>query len=131
MTVLMIRDDPEYFAAAFPTCEALADKLISDADIQKLSRTPTWFIAAKTDNVVPPNDYVVPTVERLRKIGAPVNFTYFDNVLDKTGLYKKADGSPYEYMGHWVWIPLYNDEVEGNVGGKNIKLFEWLAQQVR
>ena len=131
MTVLMIRDYPEYFAAAFPTCEALANNLISDADIQALSRTPTWFIAAKTDTVVPPNDYVVPTVERLKKIGAPVHFSYLDNVVDQTGLYKKADGTPYEYMGHWVWIPLYNDEIEGVVDGKKMKLFEWLAQQNR
>ena len=131
MTMLMIRDYPEYFAAAFPTCEGLADKLISDADIQALSHTPTWFIAAKTDTVLPPKDYVVPTFARLKKIGAPVYFSYLDNVTDKTGLYKKDDGSAYEYMGHWVWIPLYNDEIEGVVDGKNMKLFEWLAQQDR
>ena len=131
MTVLMIRDYPNYFAAAFPTCAALADSLLSDSDIQNLSKTPSWYIAAKTDTVVPPDDYVVPTVNRLRKIGAPVFFTYFDNVVDHTGLYKKDDGSPYEYMGHWVWIPLYNDEVQENINGRNLKLFEWLAQQRR
>ena len=131
MTVVMIRDYPEYFAAAFPACEALANSLISDKDIQALSHTPTWFMAAKTDTVVPPNDYVVPTVERLKKIGAPVHFSYLDNVVDKTGLYKKDDGTPYEYMGHWVWIPLYNDEISEVIDGKNVKLFEWLAQQVR
>ncbi len=131
MTVLMIRDYPEYFSAAFPTCEALANSLLSDADIQAISHTPTWFIAAKTDTVVPPNDYVVPTVERLKKIGAPVHFSFLDNVVDKTGLYKKPDGSAFEYMGHWVWIPLYNDEISEVIDGKEVKLFEWLAQQDR
>jgi len=131
MTVLMIRDYPEYFAAAFPTCEALADKLLSDADIQNISRTPTWFIAAKTDTVVPPKDYVVPTVERLRKIGADVHFTFFNDVHDTSGLYKKADGSPYEYMGHWSWIYVYNDEVQEVINGRNVKLMDWLAQQRR
>ena len=131
MTVLMIRDYPNYFAAAFPTCEALADKLISDADIQNISRTPTWFIAAKTDTVVPPNDYVVPTVERLKKIGANVHFTFFNDVHDTSGLYKKDDGSPYEYMGHWSWIYVYNDEVQEVINGRNVKLMDWLAQQRR
>jgi predicted peptidase len=132
MTMLMIRDYPEYFAAAFPTCEGLADKLISDADIESFKKTPIWFTAAKTDTTLPPKDYVVPTFNRLQAAGAEnVHFSFFDNVVDQTGLYKKADGSAYEYPGHWSWIYVYNDKCVDNIDGKTVKLMDWLAAQKR
>ena len=132
MTMLMIRDYPEYFAAAFPTCEGLADKLISDADIESFKKTPIWFTAAKTDTTLPPKDYVVPTFNRLQTAGAEnVHFSFFDNVVDQTGLYKKADGSAYEYPGHWSWIYVYNDKCVDTIDGKTVKLMDWLAAQKR
>ena len=44
-----------------PVCEALADAFISDEDILKLKDLPIWFTHAKTDPVVVPDDFVVPT----------------------------------------------------------------------
>ena len=132
MTMLLVRDYPEYFAAAFPTCEGLADKLISDADIEKFKKTPLWFTAAKTDTTLPPKDYVVPTFKRLQDAGAAnVHFSFFDNVVDQTGLYKKADGSAFEYPGHWSWIYVYNDQCEADIDGRTVKLMDWLAAQKR
>jgi predicted peptidase len=111
MTMLMIRDYPEYFAAAFPTCEALKDTLLTEADIQKMKNIPIWFTAAKTDKTVPPAVYVLPTYDRLIKAGAPnVHLSLFENLQDTTGLYKKDDGTPYEYDGHWSWIYVYNNQ---------------------
>ncbi|MEK1829898.1 prolyl oligopeptidase family serine peptidase [Priestia megaterium] len=46
MTMLMIRDYPKYFAAAFPVCEGLNDRLITNQDIEKMKETPIWFVAA-------------------------------------------------------------------------------------
>ena len=129
MTMVLVRDYPKYFAAAFPTCEALRDDLISDADLRNIAQTPIWFTAAKTDLVVPPNEHVVPTVARLRAINADVHFSYFDDVHDMTGLYKKADGSAYEYPGHFSWIYVYNDQCEDIINGKSVKLMDWLAAQ--
>lgn len=132
MTMLMIRNYPEYFAAAFPTCEGLADKLISDADIETFKKTPIWFTAAKTDTTLPPKDYAVPTFARLQAAGAKnVHFSFFDNVIDQTGLYKKADGSAYEYPGHWSWIYVFNDKCVDTINGKTVKLMDWLAAQKR
>ena len=131
MTMLLVRDNPGYFAAAFPTCEGLADSLISEKDLKNIAQTPIWFTSAKTDTVLPPVKYAVPTVQRLQKIGADVHFSYFDKIVDQTGLYKKADGTPYEYMGHWSWIYVYNDQCEDTIGGKTVKLFQWMAQQHR
>jgi len=131
MTMLLVRDNPGFFAAAFPTCEGLKDSLISKKDLANIAKTPIWFTAAKTDTVLPPKDYAVPTVERLKKAGADVHFSYFDNVIDTSGKYKKADGTPYEYMGHWSWIYVYNDQCEDTINGKSVKLFQWMAEQKR
>ena len=131
MTLCLIRDNPGYFAAGFPVCEGLADRLISDRDLRNLAQTPLWFVAAKTDTTLPPNEYSVPTVQRLQRIGAEVYFTYFDDVHDTSGKYFKEDGSAWEYPGHWSWIYVYNDEVSANIDGRNIKLMEWLAAQSR
>ena len=131
MTLCLIRDNPGYFAAGFPVCEGLADRLISDRDLRNLAQTPLWFVAAKTDTTLPPNEYSVPTVQRLQRIGAEVYFTYFDDVHDTSGKYFKEDGSAWEYPGHWSWIYVYNDEVSANIDGRNVKLMEWLAAQSR
>lgn len=130
MTMLMIRDNPDYFAAAFPTCEALKDTLITDEEILSMKELPIWFISAKTDTTVPVSEYVVPTYNRLIEAGAKdVHMSLFDNVIDTTGLYKKTDGTPYEYDGHWSWIYVYNNEVSKNINGKTTTLMEWLAGQ--
>ncbi len=131
MTLCLVRDYPNFFAAGFPVCEGLADNLISNVDLRNISRTPLWFVAAKTDTTLPPNTYAVPTVQRLRSIGADVHFSYFDDVHDTSGLYFKDNGAAWEYPGHWSWIYVYNDEVEETIGGRNVKLFEWLASKRR
>ncbi len=130
MTMLMARDYTSYFAAAFPTCEALKDTLITKSDMQKLKDFPIWFIAAKTDTTVPVNDYVVPTYDRLAKAGANnIHLSLFDNVVDTSGLYKKADGTPYEYDGHWSWIYVFNNKPTDTINGKPITIMEWLSSQ--
>lgn len=129
MTMLLVRDNPGFFAAAFPTCEGLADDIISDEEIKNIAQTPIWFIAAKTDTTLPPDNYAVPTVNRLRRAKADVHFSFFENVVDETGLYTKDDGSAYEYPGHWSWIYVYNDRCVDTIDGRLVKLFEWMADQ--
>lgn len=128
MTMLMVRDYKDYFAAAFVACEALKDDLITDEQIAAMKDIPMWFVAAKTDKLVPPSDYMIATYNRLLKAGAKdVHMTLFDNVSDTSGLYKKNDGTPYEYDGHWSWIYVYNNEVAKEFGGKRTTIMEWLA----
>ena len=131
MTLCLARDYPGYFAAGFPVCEGLNDRLISNGDLENIAKTPLWFVAAKTDTTLPPDINSVPTVARLREIGANVHFSYYDDVHDTSGLYKKDDGTPHVYAGHWSWIYVHNNEVEEVINGRTVKLFEWLAQQRR
>lgn len=130
MTMVMIRDNPGYFAAAMPTCEALKDSLITDDDIKNIIKTPTWLVAAKTDPVVVPANYEVPTYNRMVNAGATnTHFSLFDKVVDTTGLYKDGKGNPYEYLGHFSWIYVYNNQCYDTVNGSTTSIMEWLAAQ--
>lgn len=134
MSVTLAIHDPSLYAAVFPVCEARADKNISEEDLKNLASVPTWFTAAKTDTVVPVDEYVVPTYLRLKEAGADTHLTLWDKVLDQTGQYQNVDGTPYEYAGHWSWIPMLNnanrldyDGTEVMENGKAVTICEWLA----
>ena len=51
-------------------------------------------------------------------------------------MFKKEDGTPYEYFGHGSWIYTLNDDChldfdgsEVTVDGKPVTIFQWLALQ--
>ena len=128
MTMEMILKHPDYFAAAFPICEAYQDQYITDAEIDAIKDLPIWFTYAKTDTTV---DYTLctePTVKRLLAAGAKnLHVSAFDDVRDTTGEYKNEDGSAYEYNGHWSWIYWDNNECyEGDLNA-----WKWLGQQAK
>lgn len=135
MTMRMIVDYPDFFAGAFPICEALPDATITDAQIEKMKDLPIWFTHAKNDPIVKPEDYVVPTYERLMKAGAKnVHFTFWDAIFDLHGEFKNEKGEPFEYFGHFAWIPMLNDDCKVDFDGKpvvvddkEVTLIEWMA----
>ena len=137
MTMRMLMSYPKAFAAAFPICEAMLDKRISEADIRNLKDIPIWFTHAKNDPVVKPDDYVVPTYRRLIAAGAKnCHFTYWDKIVDIHAGFKDEKGNPYEYMGHFSWIPVFNDDCrldfDGNpvrLNGRDVTLLDWLSAQ--
>lgn len=137
MTLRMLLDYPNYFAAGFPICEAMYDKALSNDDIKQLSKIPLWFVHAKNDPLVKPDKFVVPTYKRLKKAGAKnLHFTFWNKIIDMHGLFKDKEGQPYEYLGHFAWIPTFNDDCKNDydgqpvvVKGKKVSLFEWLALQ--
>jgi len=137
MTMRMIIDYPQFFAGAYPVCEALFNECISDDDIAKIKNTPIWFTHTKNDPVVKPEETVLPTYERLKKVQAGnVHLSYFDNCTDISGKYRDSLGNPYEYHGHFSWIYTLNndcfldfDSQAVKVNGKKVSLFEWLSMQ--
>ena len=127
MTMSMILLHPDYFAAAYPVCEAYSDEWISDEQIESIKNIPIWFTQAKNDTTVDPNGTTVPTFARLQEAGAKdVYFSFFDDVHDTTGNYKGNDGEPYQYMGHWSWIYTLNNECVREDG---TTIMEWMAAQ--
>ncbi len=139
MTMRMIMDYPDFFAAAFPICEAMIDKQITDAHIDRMKDLPIWFTHAANDPVVVPDKYVLPTYHRLMKAGAEnVHFTYWDKIVDVHEGFKNQAGEPYEYMGHFSWIPMLNDDCRLDFDGKpvvfegqEVSLITWLSMQKR
>lgn len=124
MTMNMLLLYPGFFAAAFPVCEGYPDPWISDKQIAQLSKEHIWFTAASTDTVVDPELYVIPTVNRLRAAGAgDIHESLFEKVVDTSGLYHNTDGIPYEYLGHWSWIYMLNNECVD----KGVDILHWLA----
>ncbi|MDP4090647.1 MAG: prolyl oligopeptidase family serine peptidase [Bacillota bacterium] len=135
MTMKMILTYPDYFAAAFPICEAYFDARISDEQLNSIKNIPIWFTHAKNDMTVDPDVTVVRTYNRLLKAGAKdVHFTFWDKVLDTTGFYKNGDGSPYNYNGHFSWVYVLNnqcrldyDGIPVRSDGEDLSIMEWLA----
>ncbi len=139
MTMKMILNYPETFAAAYPICEALLDEHILDSDIARIKHIPIWFTHATNDPIVDINKHTAATFHRLRMAGADnVHFACFPKVIDRTERYFEKDGKPYEYNGHFSWIPALNDECILDydnspvcIDGKPVTLFQWLAKQRR
>ena len=133
----MLVDWPELFAAAFPVCEALYDEVITEEQLAGIKDKPIWFTHAKNDPVVLPKETVVPTYQRLMAAGAKnVHFTFWDKIEDIHEGFVDAEGKPFEYMGHFAWIPLLNDDCRVDFDGKpvlwegrEVSLLQWLALQ--
>ncbi|MDT0122011.1 prolyl oligopeptidase family serine peptidase [Paenibacillus sp. RRE4] len=139
MTLNMLLANPDYFAAAYPSAEAYEDRLLTKQDIAKLKNIPIWFTAAGADQTVDTSKTSTATYKRLIASGAKnAHYSYFDKVLDLSGVYTKGNGdnAPYEYNGHWSWIPVLNNDISKDfngkpvkIKGKNVTLMEWLANQ--
>ena len=140
MTMNIILLYPDYFAAAYPICEAYNDAFITDEQIEQLKELPIWFTHAANDTVVPPETFTVPTYKRLMEAGAEnVHFTYWQDVHDISGQFIDQVGNPYQYFGHMSWIYTLNnactkdnDYEEGKLAaeaGTGETIFEWMAAQ--
>lgn len=139
MTMRMILDYPDFFAAAFPVCEALYDGTITDEALAKIVHLPIWFTHAKNDPVVKPETTVEATYRRLIDAGAKnVHFTFWPKIEDIHEGFRGPDGKPFEYLGHFAWIPVFNDDCRTDydgkpvtVDGKEVSLLEWLSMQTK
>lgn len=128
MTMNMIMEYPDYFAAAYPVCEAYPDCRIDDEKLNKIKAQHVWFTQSKDDKTVIPESYSIATVKRLKDADAKdIHFSLWENVTDTTGLYKDRNGKPYVYNGHFSWIYALNNQCEEN----GISLFKWISQNCK
>lgn len=134
MTMNMIISHPNYFAAAYPCCEAYAfyefernengsyhtgeddgtgtpvvamtdKRWMSEEKISDLKDFPLWFVISADDPIVDPGKYVFPTYQALVKAGAENAWlSVFENV-------KGTDSPETMYVGHFSWIYLLNNQV--------------------
>ena len=68
-------------------------------------------------------------MERLHAAQATnVHASVFDKIVDRSGKYVNADGSPYDYGGHSCWVHFFNNDCVDEAG---LNCWKWLAQQSR
>ncbi|WP_051207627.1 prolyl oligopeptidase family serine peptidase [Butyrivibrio sp. AE3006] len=127
MTMDMILNYPDFFAAAYPVCEAYNDKGITDEQLAAIKDLPVWFIYAENDTTVNPKQFEEPTIKRLSEISENVHTSVFKDVHDTSDTFKGQDGQPYQYMGHWSWIYFFNNECEEN----GVNMWQWMSEQHR
>ena len=119
MTVNMIINYTDFFAAAYPVCEAYDAKWLTDEAVEALTDLPIWFTHSANDNTVsiynkeggswtapatpttPQDAYTNSLYIRLINAGAEnVYYSLFESV--------NVDGVNYD--GHWSWIYTLRDE---------------------
>lgn len=128
MTLNMLLQYPDFFAAGFPICAAYPNHALADFQIAELAKAPLWFIKAQDDPLLKIENYEGAIVPRIKaNLPKDLHYTVFDDVRDLSGTYRTRDGSPYRFNGHSAWIYVLNDRVEEN----GLKLFEWLSSQRR
>lgn len=134
MSLKLILEHPDYFAAGYISALAYHNKHISDQQIERIKNVPMWFVHAKDDPVTLPDETVVPLYQRLIDAGAPnVHFSYYDHVTDLSGFY---GGKDYRYNGHWSWVYSHANHANFNLdgspvllNGQPVTIMEWMAAQ--
>jgi predicted peptidase len=146
LTVRLILDYPDFYAAAVPVCEPFNDETVTDEELAEILDMPIWFVTAASDFVVQPSVYPVKLYDRMIQAGASNTYmSYLPHVYDESSLYTTEAGTPYEYMGHWSWIYFYNNDLAQIMDGETVvgrlygpiarsydgavTIMEWLAAQ--
>ena len=136
MTVNMIIEYPDFFAAAYPNCEAYAFyelnkdeegnytegysdvRFMTEEKIEKIKDIPIWFIHSANDTTVIPANFSLPTYKALLDAGATnAWFSFFETVqgFDDPDAQSILNFATMEmgpgYMGHWSWTYTFNDKV--------------------
>lgn len=134
MSLKLILEHPDYFAAGFISALAYQSQYISDEQIGSIKEVPIWFVHSADDPITKPELTVLPVYKRLMTAGAKnVHLSYYDHVVDITGL---LGGEDYHYEGHWSWIYCHANlcrlDFDGSpveVNGRPVRIMEWMAEQ--
>lgn len=134
ITLKLLIEYPEFFAAAFPSALAYRGAYFTDEQVDRVKDIPIWFIHAKEDETTVPEETVIPVYNKLKEAGATdVYFSFYDHVVDITGFF---GGEGYHYPDHWSWIYSHANVARRDYNGSLVKLdgrpvtiMEWLAGQ--
>ena len=134
MTLKLLLQHPDYFAAAFPSALAYQSQYVTDEQLERIKNIPTWFVHSKDDSVTVADNTVIPLYERLKAAGAEnVYLSLYEHVVDITGFF---GGDDFHYPGHWSWIYCHANECRRNANGQPVMvngqpttIMAWLATQ--
>lgn len=134
MSLKLILQHPDYFAAGYISALAYQSQYISDEQIESIKNVPIWFVHAADDPTTLPEKTVLPVYKRLIEAGAKdVHLSYYDHVVDITGFY---GGEDYRYNGHWSWIYSHANQCRLDYDGspveldrRPVRIMDWMAAQ--
>ena len=128
MGMILARDYGKEYDAYMLLCEAMENRFVSDDDIQKIKDLPLYFVYSKDDKTVISEENKIPTIKRLKEAGTTqLQVVEFDHVWDTSGQIKGEDGKAYDFGGHSVWVPFFNNEVTSEQGKS---AWEWMREQI-
>ena len=111
-------------------CEAMPDQFLTDQQLEAIKDLPLYFIYAEDDPVVVPSLHEIPTIARLRAMGASnLHVSATEHVVDLSGKYANEDGRLHQYFGHNSWIYFFNNESVCDDCGQDV--WHWMAQQLQ
>lgn len=122
MTLELLADHGEYFAAAYPVSACYDTKYITDEMINKLKNIPIWFTHSAADGTLPIaekkqegwttvfGDLLEQNTNELyiKLINAGAKNVYY-SLFEKVSIYYNEYYSE-NYDGHWSWIYTLRDE---------------------
>lgn len=117
MTMKLASAYPHFFSAAVPVCPVVAmtgTTYLSDTQIRALRSTPTWFVHATNDPIVPFES----NTAHARALLPKSLLTTYPNVVRKG----------YEFNGHFAWVYASRNDPALSDG---TSLWEWMAAQRR
>lgn len=108
-------DNPGYFAAVVPICPVVVfgeTTMLTDAELAKLRRTPTWVVQARSDQVVP----FEANGKHIYDVVGNALLSAYDDVT--------WDGVTYD--SHWSWIYVARNDPST---AKGLHIWQWMAKQ--
>ncbi len=147
MTInLLLEDEEDFFAAAYPICQGYKSGNISDDMLAKIKDKNIWFLLSEEDRTLKPDMYTLPLYKRLMAAGAQnVHMTLKENVKGVDDPNPSSWGAtPGCYDGHWSWIYAFNDDVKKQIDNSKINsiddltsanctadgnMWQWLSEQ--
>lgn len=130
MTMLLATHYTTEYDGYVLICEAMGDHCLSDADLQGIKDLPLYFVFADDDPIVDPTMHELPTIARLKAMGASnLHVSETEHVVDLSGKYNNSDGTPHQYFGHNSWIYFFNNETSCEECGKDA--WHWMAEQIK
>ncbi|MEV4703309.1 prolyl oligopeptidase family serine peptidase [Actinoplanes sp. NPDC049316] len=116
MSLKMTTVYPDLFAASVPVCGVVQSlqpggpTMITDAELRGI-RTPTWLVASRDDDTVPPE----------------ANTVHAHDLIPGSllSLYDHVVWNGHQFPGHWSWI--YVARNDPSVHGTHI--WQWMARQ--
>lgn len=111
MVLNLIKAYPNEYVAGVPISETIQDKYLADNEIANLATTPLYFMYCMADTTAVASNCSIPTIARIKAVGGTAEACSFETIQDTSGRFKKDDGTPYEYSGHWAWVHFDNNYV--------------------